>query len=170
MTSNATSQPRNAMMSDDRWKKIEQIRALPALLEQAVKGLSDEQLDTPYRDGGWTARQVVHHVADSHMNAMVRMKLILTEDHPTVKPYNQDAWAALVDSTALPVDVSLQIIRGLHSRWTKLLESVGDGDWQKSAHHPESGTLTLDRILDIYSAHGEKHVGQILGLRRARGW
>jgi hypothetical protein len=158
------------MISDERRRKIEQIRALPALLEQAVKGLSDVQLDTPYREGGWTARQVVHHVADSHMNAVIRMKLILTEDHPTVKPYDQDAWAGLPDSTGLPVDVSLQIIKGLHTRWMRLLESVGDGDWQKGGHHPESGTLTLDSILDIYSAHGERHVGQILGLRRARGW
>jgi hypothetical protein len=154
----------------DRAAKIAKINDLPALLEKAVAGLSDQQLDTPYREGGWTVRQVVHHVADSHMNAFVRMKLMLTEDHPTIKPYSQDSWAAQVDYITMPTAPSLGIVRGLHERWVRLLESVPEGAWGRTANHPERGTVTLDSMLNIYAGHGEKHVEQILGLRRQRTW
>ncbi len=158
------------MTSEERSARIRQIRSLPLVLRNAVKGLSDRQLDTPYRTGGWTIRQVVHHLADSHMNAFVRMKLILTEDHPTLKPYNQDAWAGLPDGNASPVEASLSMIDGLHERWATLLESVGEAGWQRTAMHPETGTITLEHMLRIYSDHGEKHVATIAGLRSSRGW
>jgi hypothetical protein len=154
----------------DRSTKIAKITALPALLEKAVAGLSDQQLDTRYREGGWTVRQVVHHVADSHMNAFIRMKLILTEENPTIKPYNQDDWAAQVDYVSMPAAASLGIVRGLHERWVRLLESVSEEGWARPAIHPERGPVTLDNMLNIYAGHGEKHVEQIMGLRRQRNW
>jgi hypothetical protein len=158
------------MTPEERKAKIGKIRALPALLEDAVRGLNDAQLDTRYREGGWTVRQVVHHVADSHMNAVIRMKLILTEEKPKLKPYDQDSWALLPDVGKVPVSVSLEILRGLHDRWTRLLESVPDNAWKRVGYHPENGDMTLEDVLNTYSAHGEKHAGQITGLRRARGW
>ncbi len=158
------------MTQAERKQKLDQMRKLPEILEASVRGLNDAQLDTPYREGGWTVRQVVHHIADSHMNAFVRTKLILTEDHPTVKPYDQDRWAALVDSAKLPIASSLMLVRSLHERWVALLESLPEHSWARSAHHPESGELTLERVLTIYSGHGEKHVGTIRALRTARGW
>jgi hypothetical protein len=154
----------------EREMKIGKIKALPGHMESAVAGLSDQQLDTRYRDGGWTIRQVVHHVADSHANAFIRMKLILTEHHPTIKPYDQDSWAAQVDYTTMPVASSLAIIRGLHERWVCLLESVPEPAWTRTANHPERGTVTLDSLLTIYAGHGEKHVEHIMGLRRQRNW
>jgi len=154
----------------ERRQKIEDIRRLPASLEAAVKGLNDQQLDTPYRAGGWTVRQVVHHLADSHMNAFVRMKLILTEENPTLKPYDQDAWAKLPDTKMTPIQSSLAILRGLHDRWHKLLETVPDEGWSRTALHPERGEVSLESQLVTYSSHGEKHVGHITGLRSAKGW
>jgi hypothetical protein len=154
----------------ERRKKIEGIRTLPASIEAAVKGLNDQQLDTPYRAGGWTVRQVIHHLADSHMNAFVRMKLILTENKPTLKPYDQDAWATLPDTKTAPIQSSLAILRGLHDRWYKLLEGVPDEGWGRTAHHPETGEVSLESQLITYASHGEKHVGHITGLRSAKGW
>jgi uncharacterized damage-inducible protein DinB len=156
-------------MSDSA-ARIAKIRDLPFQLEQAVAGLSDAQLDTPYREGGWTVRQVVHHVADSHMNAFIRMKLMVTEEHPTIKPYNQDDWAVQADSRNVPLAPSLSIIRGLHDRWCRLLEHVKESEWARTAVHPERGTVTLDAMLSTYAAHGEKHVGHITSLRRQRNW
>ncbi len=158
------------MTPAERKAHIDRIRALPALLESAVEGLSDAQLDTPYRQGGWTVRQVVHHLADSHMNAFVRMKLILTEEHPTLKTYDQDRWAALVDGARFPVQGSLAIVRGLHERWVALMESLPDAAWTRAGLHPERGDMTLEKILTIYSGHGEKHVEQITALKASRGW
>jgi hypothetical protein len=158
------------MTQAERLQKIDAIRKLPDLLEATVAGLTDAQLDTPYRAGGWTVRQVVHHLADSHMNAFVRAKLILTEDHPTVKPYDQDKWAELVDTKRLPVRSSLALVRGLHERWTALLESLPEEAWSRSAKHPEIGEITLERILTIYSGHGEKHVETIRTLRTTNRW
>lgn len=158
------------MTSQERKIKVDMIRALPAKLEAAINGLTDKQLDTPYREGGWTVRQVVHHLADAHLNAFVRTKLILTEDNPRLKTWDQDAWAALSDSTGMPVGVSMEILRGLHDRWTTIFDRVGDDAWTRDALHPEDGNITLESILNIYSAHGEKHVGHILGLRTAKGW
>jgi hypothetical protein len=158
------------LTTTERREKIAKIQQLPAVLKAAVQGLNDRQLDTPYRTGGWTVRQVVHHLADSHMNAVIRMKLILTEEAPTLKPYNQDAWAKLIDTSTLPIQSSLALLTGLHERWTKLLESLPDGAWIRTAHHPERGDVSLESMLITYSGHGEKHVGQITGLRNAQGW
>jgi hypothetical protein len=113
---------------------------------------------------------VVHHLADSHMNAFIRTKLILTEEHPTIKPYDQDRWAALADSASFPVGSSLSLVRALHERWVTLLERVPEAAWSRSALHPESGEMTLERVLAIYSGHGEKHVETIRVLRNSRGW
>ncbi len=157
-------------MNEEHRKKIEKIRALPAALEEALKGLNDKQLDTPYREGGWTVRQVVHHLADAHLNAFVRMKLILTEKRPAIKPYDQNAWAALPDTTEMPVGVSLEILRGLHDRWAMLLDRVPDDGWTRTGLHPERGEVTLEGQLTVYAGHGEKHVEHIMGLRRMKGW
>jgi hypothetical protein len=158
------------LTTTERREKIAKIRQLPAAVEASVKGLNDRQLDTPYRPGGWTVRQVVHHLADSHMNAVIRMKLILTEEAPTLKPYDQDAWAKLIDTSTLPIQSSLSLLGGLHDRWTKLLESLPDGAWSRTAHHPERGDVSLESMLITYAGHGEKHVGQITNLRNAQGW
>lgn len=158
------------MTSDERRRKIGKIRDLPSLLESAVRGLNDAQLDTPYRQGGWTVRQVVHHLADSHMNAVVRMKLILTEEKPALKPYDQDAWAKLPDTLKVPIGLSMEILRGLHDRWFRLLDSATDDAWGRAGYHPERGDVTFESMLNTYAEHGEKHVGQIMGLRRAQGW
>jgi hypothetical protein len=158
------------MTQAERKAKIDSIRDLPGMIEGAVRGLNDKQLDTPYRQGGWTVRQVVHHLADSHMNAVTRMKLILTEDHPTLKPYDQDKWAALVDTQKAPIRSSLAIIRGLHERWIALLESVPEAAWSRTGFHPERGDVTLEGTLNTYAGHGEKHVQSILRLRAEKGW
>jgi hypothetical protein len=158
------------LSSSERRKMIETIRDLPRAVEAAVDSLGEEQLDTPYRPGGWTVRQVVHHLADSHLNAFVRMKLILTEDRPTLKPYDQDEWAKLPDTARAPIAQSLEILRGLHSRWGVLLAAVPDSAWGRSALHPESGEVTLEGLLTTYARHGEKHVGHIKSLRTAKGW
>jgi len=140
------------------------------MIEAAVKGMTDQQLDTRYRQGGWTVRQVVHHLADSHLNAFIRMKLILTEDHPTLKPYDQDKWAALVDSQSAAIQSSLNILRGLHERWSVLLDSIPEPAWRKTAFHPERGEITLEGTLSTYAGHGEKHVQTILTLKAEKGW
>ena len=158
------------MTPEERQAAIEQIRLLPSALHSAVAGLDDRQIDTPYRDGGWTIRQVIHHLADSHMNAFIRMKLILTEDHPTLKPYKQETWAMQQDSLEPPVALSLAILEGLHGRWTGLLKNVKDADWTRTAYHPESGEVTLEGVLRTYANHGAKHIGHITGLRSRMGW
>lgn len=158
------------LTADEIRERIARIEALPSLLEAAVRGLNDSQLDTPYRDGGWTVRQVVHHLADSHMNAFIRAKLIVTEDNPTLKPYNQDDWAKTADACRLPIQSSLMLVKVLHERWVALLKSLPESAWSRTAQHPEMGPVTLERQLVIYSGHGDKHVGQITGLRTAKGW
>lgn len=158
------------MTPEERGRKIERIRDLPAALEEAVRGLNDKQLDTPYREGGWTVRQVVHHLADSHMNAFIRMKLTLAEENPHLKPYDQDVWATMPDAAGMPIGVSLEILRGLHDRWYHLLRGVADGGWVRTASHPERGSITLESQLQTYAGHGDKHVGHITGLRKAKGW
>jgi hypothetical protein len=147
-----------------RTERIDLIRTLPEELEPAVAALPAGGLDRPYREGGWTARQVVHHLADSHMNAFIRCKLCLAEEHPVVKTYSQDDWAQMPDATG-PVDSSLEIIRGLHARWTTLLNAAGESDWSKSVAHPENGDMSLDRLLEIYSTHGRKHIEHIRSIR-----
>ncbi len=155
---------------EQRNRYIHAIEELPGLVESAVAGLNDEQLDTSYRDGGWTVRQVIHHLADSHMNAFVRMKLTMTEDYPTIKPYDQDAWAVLPDSK-LSVEPSLAILRGLHSRMAALLRSINSEEtWRRTAYHPENGDTALDDFARQYAHHGKHHVAQIAELRQRKGW
>ena len=148
---------------------IEAIRALPGQLRAAVSGLSDAQLDTPYRDGGWTVRQVVHHFADSHANSFIRFKLALTEDSPTIKAYDEVAWANLPDSK-IPIDSSLMFIDGLHQRWALLLESLTEEDFQKCYVHPKSGQQNLGLALAIYAWHCAHHTSHITALRTRKGW
>jgi hypothetical protein len=158
-------------MNDEisRAEKIAAIRSVPAELSRAIDGLSELQLDTPYRDGGWTPRQIVHHIADSHLNAFVRMKLILTEDHPTFKPYDQDLWARMNDYTR-DIAPSVAIISGVQERMANVLEVASEKDLARTAHHPDNGTMTLQQLLDMYAGHGKHHVDQILGLRKNRNW
>lgn len=148
---------------------VQTIAQLPAVLERAISGLSDAQLDTPYRPEGWTVRQTVHHIADSHLNAFIRFKLALTEDAPTIRPYAEDRWAELADSR-LPVDVSLKIIEGIHARWSALLESMTEADFQKRLNHPDSGAWTLAEMLALYEWHGRHHTAHITKLRERNDW
>ena len=145
------------------------IADLPAKLKAAVDGLSDEQLDTPYRDGGWTLRQTVHHLADSHINSFCRFKLALTEDEPTIRPYYEDRWAELADSS-MPVNVSLKIVEGVHSRWASLLGSMTEDDYKREFVHPETGIWTLERVLGLYAWHSRHHTAHITRAREQRGW
>ncbi|HZP17932.1 MAG TPA: bacillithiol transferase BstA [Terriglobales bacterium] len=149
---------------------ITDIERTPAALRAAVEGLSPDQLDTPYRDGGWTVRQVVHHVPDSHMNAYVRFKLALTEDAPTIKPYAEDRWAELEDTRSTPPEVSLTLLAALHDRWVRLLRSIRPQDWKRDFRHPELGVVSLEKNLALYSWHGRHHVAHITELRKRKGW
>jgi len=153
-----------------REELIATIAELPSHLRAAVEGLNDSQLDTEYRPGGWTIRQVVHHVPDSHANAFIRFKLALTEDEPpTIKPYMEDRWAKLGDAK-LPVDVSLRLIEAIHERWVGLLNSMSYSDYQKKFIHPETGEWTLDAALALYAWHSEHHTAHITSLRDRMGW
>ncbi|HXX00484.1 MAG TPA: bacillithiol transferase BstA [Candidatus Acidoferrales bacterium] len=153
-----------------RQEAISAIAETPANLRAAVKGLSDAQLDTPYREGGWTVRQVVHHVPDSHLNSYIRFKLALTEDEPTIKPYFEDRWADLADTKATPIEVSLTLLESLHDRWVRLLRSLKPEDWKRAFRHPELGAMTLEKTLALYQWHGRHHVAHITELRKQRGW
>jgi len=148
---------------------IQTITDLPKNLENAVADLTDEQLDTPYRPEGWTVRQTIHHIADSHLNSYIRFKLALTEDTPTIRPYYEDRWAKLADSE-MPIDVSMKIIDGLHSRWANLLNAMSDEDFQKLLNHPESGEWTLEKMLGLYDWHSRHHTAHITKLRETRNW
>ena len=161
--------PPAASMPGIRAGQIETLRLLPERLRAAVSGLSDSQLDKPYRDGGWTVRQVVHHLADSHTNAVIRFKLALTEDWPTVKPYDEAAWARLPDSR-LPIDGSLVLIDALHSRWVALLESMSAEEFQRGFNHPEMGRQNLATSLAVYEWHSRHHTAHITNLRAHMGW
>lgn len=152
-----------------RAEQISILRQLPATLQTAVSGLSYTQLDTPYRDGGWTVRQLVHHIADSHANAFVRTKLALTEGWPTIKPYDEAAWAKLADSR-LPIDGSLAMIAALHERWVALLESLSDADFRRGYNHPENGRQDLATVLAIYAWHSRHHTAHITNLRKRQNW
>lgn len=149
---------------------IASLAALPENLRSAVYGLSDDQLDTPYREGGWTVRQLVHHIADSHMNAYVRTRLALTEDWPVIKPYDEKLWAELADARTLPVDVSLELLESMHRRWVALLESLSGADWQRGYQHPERGRTNLLQMLGLYHWHSKHHVAHITELRKSKGW
>jgi hypothetical protein len=149
---------------------IADLAAAPAALRAAVEGLSDDRLDTPYRPGGWTVRQVVHHVPDSHLNAYCRFKLALTEDAPTIKPYEEARWAELPDSAG-PVAPSLDILDGLHARWVALLRAMPEAAWSRTFVHPEHGrALRLDWTLGLYAWHGKHHTAHVTALRDREGW
>jgi uncharacterized damage-inducible protein DinB len=153
-----------------RVNAIAAIREAPAALREAVRGLDDAQLNTPYRDGGWTVRQVVHHVPESHMNAYIRFKLALTEDNPTIKAYEEDAWSKLPDVSRTPIETSLGLLDALHHRWVTLLELLGPADFQRSLVHPAMGPVTLDYMLQMYAWHGKHHVAHVTALRARKGW
>ncbi len=160
----------DAVGSKERVTLIDQIAEAPARLQAAVAGLSDPQLDTPYRPGGWTVRQVVHHVPDSHLNSYVRFHLALTEDEPTIKSYYEDRWAELPDARTAPVEISLALLESLHRRWVALLRSLREADWKRTFRHPELGLLNLEKNLALYAWHGRHHVAHITGLREREGW
>lgn len=149
---------------------IATIAALPENLRSAVYGLSAPQLDTPYRDGGWTVRQLVHHVADSHMNAYIRIRLALTEDWPTIKPYDEKLWAELADARTAPVDISLDLLDALHRRWALLLRSLNEEQWQRGYTHPENGRQTIVDAIAMYDWHSRHHVAHITELRKRMRW
>ena len=154
-----------------RRERIARIAAAPANLRAAVTGLTDAQLDTPYRDGGWTVRQVAHHVPDSHLNAYTRFRLALTEPRPTIKPYLEHRWAELPDARGAPVEVSLALLEALHRRWVLLLESLEPPDWELRFVHPEHGReWSLDEALAMYAWHGEHHTAHVTRLRDRMGW
>jgi uncharacterized damage-inducible protein DinB len=152
-----------------RHTAIEEIASTPAKLRAAVKGLNDSQLDTPYREGGWTVRQVVHHVPDSHMNAFARLKLALTEDKPTIKPYDEAAWAELADAK-MPIEVSQTLLDSVHARWDQLWRSLKTEDFARKLVHPDHGDRTVDWILFVYEWHGKHHVAHITELRKQKSW
>ncbi|MGH7596991.1 MAG: YfiT family bacillithiol transferase [bacterium] len=149
---------------------IQQIAEAPANLRAAIKGLTEQQLDTPYRPGGWTVRQVVHHIPDSHLNAYTRFKLALTEEEPTIKPYNEKLWAELDDVRNTPIEVSLQLLEALHKRWVILLQSLKPEDFACTLLHPDNGVMKLDTVLRLYAWHGRHHVAHITSLRERMGW
>lgn len=153
-----------------RQEAIEEIAATPAKLRAAVKGLNDAQLDTPYREGGWTVRQVVHHVPDSHLNAFVRLKLALTEDKPTIKPYNEAAWAELADSKSAPIESSQTLLDSVHARWDRLWRSLKPEQFARVLVHPEHGERTVDWLVFLYAWHGRHHTAHITELRKQKGW
>jgi hypothetical protein len=155
---------------EDRTEAIAAIAAMPGLLKDAVHGFDREQLDTPYREGGWTVHQLVHHIADSHMNAFIRLRLALTEDWPTIKTYNEKAWAMLRDSTGAPVGWSLDLIENLHARWVMVLDSLCDEQWARGMNHPENGPITIESMTLVYAWHSKHHVAHITRLREQNGW
>ncbi|HEV3219906.1 MAG TPA: putative metal-dependent hydrolase [Candidatus Acidoferrales bacterium] len=155
---------------EDRKRMIASLAETPAKLRAAVAGLDDKQLDMPYRHGGWTVRQVVHHVADSHMNAYIRFRFGVTEPDPTIKPYDENMWAKLFDARTAPVEGSLAIVDGMHQRWVILMREMREIDFMRSMIHPERGKMSLDDQLSLYEWHGRHHVAHITSLRQQMGW
>ena len=162
--------PMPTISDSERNALIQEIADTPAKLREAVRNLSQEQLDTPYRPGGWTVRQVVHHVPDSHLNSYIRFKLAVTEDQPTIKPYKEHLWAELVDAKSSPIEPSLTLLESLHHRWAIFLRSLVAADFAKTVIHPENGIMNLDRLLQLYAWHGRHHVAHITALRERMSW
>ncbi len=158
------------LSGEDRVRMIGEIAAAPVLFRAAISGLSNAQLDTPYREGGWTVRQVVHHIPDSHMNAYVRFKLALTETDPVIKPYAEGAWANLNDTFETPCETSLALLELLHQRWVILLRGIAESDWTRNFRHPEMGSVSLNRALAIYVWHGKHHTAHVMELRKRKNW
>jgi uncharacterized damage-inducible protein DinB len=159
-----------AFTDASRAAAVAAIVATPASLRAAVRGLSDAQLDTPYRPGGWTVRQLVHHVADSHLNAYVRTRLAITEDNPTIKPYDEQRWAELPDAKAMPAEVSLVLLDALHERWAALLSTFGPAEFSRTLMHPQNGPMTVDSMIELYAWHGKHHAAHVTALRGRSGW
>jgi uncharacterized damage-inducible protein DinB len=151
-----------------RW--LRQMAEMPRGLAAAVSGLDDRQLATPYREGGWAPRQVVHHLADAHMNGFIRFKLALTEDEPPIKTYEESLWAETPDSREAPVELSLRLLSALHGRWLTLLESLSGPDWSRAFSHPDRGSMTIDKAIQLYAWHGIHHAAHITGLRDREDW
>ena len=149
---------------------IDDIEQAPAKLRAAVTGLSPQQLDTPHRPDGWTVRQVVHHLPDSHMNSYMRFKWALTEDQPTIKPYYEDRWAELEEARSAPIEISLALLESLHKRWVLVLRSIKPEDWKRAFRHPELGLMGLEKNLALYAWHGKHHVAHITSLRERMNW
>ena len=162
--------PEREIAADQRADWIQQIADTPARFRQAVDGLSDDRLDTPYRDGGWTVRDLVHHLPDSHMNAYIRVKLGLTEESPSIKTYDEAAWAALPEPGITPTEVSLALLDAVHVRWVNTFRTMGEGDWARTIQHPEWGAMRLDQLLGLYAWHGRHHVAHVTRLRERNGW
>jgi hypothetical protein len=156
--------------AEQRAALIKDIAEVPQKMRSAVAGLNDAQLDTPYREGGWTIRQVVHHVPDSHMNSYIRFKFALTEHEPTVKAYDESVWANLIDAKTAPIEPSLSLLDGLHHRWVLLLQSLTEADVKRRFHHPELGTVNIDQYIALYGWHGRHHVAHITSLRERNAW
>jgi hypothetical protein len=163
-------EPRPDLSAEDRARMCGIIDDTPARMRAVVEGLDRARLDTPYRPGGWTVRQVVHHVPDSHVNAFIRFKLALTEDAPTIKPYDEGAWARLADGVHDDIETSLTLLEAVHTRWSRVLGAMTDADFARPLVHPEIGRITLDDLLQIYAWHGPHHVAHIQRLRDREGW
>jgi uncharacterized damage-inducible protein DinB len=159
-----------SLTAEDRAAGLRDLAETPARLRLAVAGLSEAQLDTPYREGGWTVRQVIHHMADSHINSYIRFRLALTEDNPPAKGYDEKAWAQLIDAATAPVETSLGLLDALHSRWVMLLQSLGPAELSRTFIHSQLGPVTLDRNLVLYAWHGRHHIAHITALRERMGW
>lgn len=153
-----------------RREAIDAIAQCPANLRAAVSGLDEAQLDTPYRPDGWTVRQLVHHVPDSHANAYIRFKLALTEDTPTIKTYDEAAWATLSDSQTTPIETSLRMLESIHDRWVRVLQAMSAAEFERTLDHPENGRMTLDQLLAMYAWHSRHHVAHVRNLRQRNGW
>jgi uncharacterized damage-inducible protein DinB len=153
-----------------RLELIERLKAAPSSLRTAVAGLSEAQLETPYREGGWTVRQVAHHIPDSHLNAYTRVKLALTEDGPIIKPYDEEAWAQLEDTRRVPLEVSVALLEAVHTRWVAIFQSLSEPQWKLEYLHPVNGVTSLEATLASYVWHGEHHIAQITQLRQRQGW
>lgn len=162
--------PPDQSTRESRAQAIATLEETPRLLREAVQGLDEDQLDTPYREGGWTLRQVVHHVPDSHLNAYIRLKLALTEPVPVIKPYDEASWALLPDTTAVPIDVSLNLLDAVHTRFVAILRAMKDEDFRREYVHPETGRHALDHLLALYAWHGPHHIAHITTTRQRLGW
>ena len=160
----------DSLSAGERREAIDDIAATPAKLRAAVSGLSETQLETPYRPEGWTVRQVVHHVPESHLNAYTRFKLALTEDVPTIKPYDENGWSKTGDVRITPIETSLVLLESLHDRWVRLLGTITDAEFDRKLNHPENGMMNLHQLLAMYSWHGKHHVAQITSLKERSGW
>lgn len=160
----------NPLNKEQRAHVVDVIERVPEQMRTAVQGLTKQQLDTPYRPGGWTVRQVVHHVPDSHANAFIRTKLALTENQPTIKPYDEKGWAELADARLTPIETSLSLLEAIHERWNYVLRDMKDADFERTLLHPEHGVRTLDWLIALYAWHGQHHVAHITRLREREGW